>query len=85
MNDPNKHEHIFGNPRHNLDRLVEEYGSREAAWRAIQEAVATMFTAGALVLNPRGVFEVTLDVGRSRLTVRGMIRSGSPRIGSAWI
>jgi len=31
MDDPNRRRHIFGEPRHNLDPLVRQYGGEEAA------------------------------------------------------
>lgn len=36
--DPNKLHHIFGKPQHDLDDLVTEFGSREAAFEAIRNA-----------------------------------------------
>jgi hypothetical protein len=85
MDDPNNLHHIFGSRRHNLDRLVRQFGSREAARRAIEDAVSSAFQAGELTLNARGVFEKTVDVGGNQVTVRGVIHLGEPRIGSAWI
>jgi hypothetical protein len=85
MDDPNHLHHIFGNPRHKLDRLVQQYGSRAAAAHAIQEAVEAAFAAGGLSLNAQGVFERTLDIGGNPVTVRGVIYEGRPRMGSAWV
>jgi hypothetical protein len=85
MDNPNNLRHIFGNPRHKLDRLVRRYSSRAAAGRAIQDAVNAAFAAGELSVNARGVFERTLDIGGHPVTVRGAIREGRPRVGSAWI
>ena len=39
MEDRNKLHHIFGNPDHNLDALVDQFGNREVALSAIVEAV----------------------------------------------
>jgi hypothetical protein len=78
---PNDMHHIFGNPRHNLSRFIERYGSREAAGRAVEAALA----AGALSPNARGVFEATLNIDGDRITVRGVIHQGTARVGSAWI
>jgi hypothetical protein len=36
--DANKLHHIFDNPRHELDGLVSEFGSQEAAFEAIRNA-----------------------------------------------
>jgi hypothetical protein len=46
MDDPNKLNHIFGEPRHNLDVLVRQYGSEKAAGQAIADAVNTAFENG---------------------------------------
>jgi len=85
MDDPNHLHHIFGSRRHNLDRLVRQYGTPEAAGKAIQEAVDAALQAGELRTNPRGVHEKTLDVGGNQVTVRGVIFRGAARVGSAWI
>lgn len=81
---PNDLHHIFANPRHKLDRLVEQFGSAEAAGQAIQDAVDAAFAAGELVLNGAGVYERTLDVSGIAVTARGTIHRGRPRVGSAW-
>jgi hypothetical protein len=83
--DPNDLHHIFGNPRHKMDRMVRQFGGAEAAGRAIQEAIEAVFAAGALPLNSRGIFEGTLDVGGNQVTVRGVVHAGRPRVGSAWV
>jgi hypothetical protein len=64
---------------------VQRYGSREAAGRALQEAVDLAFRAGELAANSRGIFETTLDVGGSQVTARGVIYRDEIRVGSAWI
>jgi hypothetical protein len=53
MRNPNKLRHIFANPRHNLGALVRQYGSREAAAQAIQDAVDAALQAGKLIPNIR--------------------------------
>jgi hypothetical protein len=85
MRNPNKVHHIFANRRHNLDPLVQQYGSREAAMQAIQDAVDAAFHAGELIPKSRGVFEATLEIGGNQVTVRGVISSGTAVLGSAWI
>jgi len=37
--DPNKLNHIFGNPGHNLDPLVQQFGSQADAYSAIENAI----------------------------------------------
>jgi hypothetical protein len=85
MRNPNKLHHIFANHRHNLESLVQQYGSREAAVQAIQDAVDADLHAGELIPNARGVFEATLEIGGNQVTVRGVILSGTAVLGSAWI
>jgi hypothetical protein len=36
--DPNKLHHVFDNPDHPFGDFVSQYGSREAAFRAIEDA-----------------------------------------------
>jgi hypothetical protein len=83
--DSNDLNHIFGNPRHRLERMIQQFGSAEAAGHAIQEAVDAAFAAGELPLNAHGVFERTFDIGGNQVTVRGVIHASRPRVGSAWI
>jgi hypothetical protein len=71
MRNPNKVHHIFANRRHNLGPLVRQYGSREAAAQAIQNAVDAALQAGELIPNARGVFEATPEIGGNQVTVRG--------------
>jgi hypothetical protein len=85
MRNPNKLRHIFANPRHNLGPLVRQYGSREAAAQAIQNAVDAALQAEKLTPNTRGVFETTLDIGGHPVTVRGVIVDGAAELGAAWI
>jgi hypothetical protein len=85
MRNPNKLHHIFANPRHNLGPLVRQYGGREAAAQAIQNAVDAALQAGKLISNVRGVFETTLDIGGHPVTVRGVIVQGAAELGTAWI
>ena len=63
MSDPNKHNHIFANPNHNLDPLVRQFGSTTDAGRAIFEAVDQAFRSGRLILNAFGLYEQIFDVG----------------------
>jgi hypothetical protein len=85
MRGPNKLRHIFANRRHNLGPLVRQYGSREAAGLAIQDAVDAALQTGKLTPNARGVFEIILDIGGHPVTVRGVILQGTAQLGTAWI
>ena len=74
----NKLHHIFGKPQHNLDALVKQYGSEEAAYEAIAEA------AGKATAGSTGIFEVTVNVGGEAITVRGAVVAGIVKIGTAF-
>jgi hypothetical protein len=84
MQDANKLNHLFGNPRHNLDGLARQFGSREAAGRAIMDAVNQGFAAGSVSTDDHGFFRQVFVVAGNRVTVTGRIVDGEPRIGSAW-
>ena len=73
LRDPNKLNHIFAKPEHNLGPLVEEVGSRDAL---VREAVL------AVPRTQTGKFEITTQVGAHKLTVRGRVVDGVPRIGT---
>ena len=74
----NRLHHIFGEPQHNLDALVKQYVSEQAAYEAIAEATEKA-TAGST-----GMFEVTVNVGGEAVTVRGAIVAGIVKIGTAF-
>ena len=76
----NKLNHIFGNPEHDLSGVTQEFGSQEAAYQEILKATQSA-TAGL----EDGVFEVVVQVGGSRITVRGAIVDGITKIGTAFI
>ena len=84
-NDPNKLNHIFANPNHNLNALVQQFGSRRSAGRAIFEAVDQGYRSGRLILDAFGRYEQLFDVGGYPVMVRGRIVNGLVRIGTAWI
>lgn len=76
LRDPNKLHKIFDAPKHKLGPLVQELGSREAVLR---EAVL------AVPPSQTGVFEVTTQLGRHSLTVRGRVVNDVPRIGTTFV
>jgi len=85
VNEPNKRNHIFANPNHNLDALVQHYGSEDEAFRAIVEAVNQAWQAGKISTNRDGRYEQVFDVGGYPVRVRGQIHNGLVRIGTAWL
>jgi hypothetical protein len=72
--------HIFGKAEHNLDSLVNEFGSQESAYNALQKATQAAVTDQGL----KGVFETTIQVGSETITVRGNVIDGIARIGTAF-
>lgn len=66
---------------HNLDPIVQAFGSQEAAFSAIQ--AATQATAEAQGLT--GVFETAVPVGGAQVVVRGIVINGVANIGTAFI
>ncbi|HEX8103183.1 MAG TPA: RHS repeat-associated core domain-containing protein [Solirubrobacteraceae bacterium] len=76
LRDPNKLRHIFDKPEHNLGGLTRELGGRESV---VREAVL------AVPRRTTGTFEVSRQVGRYNLTVRGRVVNGVPRIGTVFV
>ncbi len=85
MADPNRRSHIFGEPRHNLDALVRQYGSEEAAGHAIVEAVNAAFENSNLTVDDIGLYKQVFDVGGNPVTVSGRVIGGAVQVGTAWI
>jgi hypothetical protein len=85
MENANRRHHIFGDPTHNLDPLVRQYGNEEAAGCAIVEAVRAAFAAGSLIADDDGLYRQIFDVGGNSVTVSGRVVNGVARISTAWI
>ena len=77
---PNKLHHIFGDPDHNLDEFVKEFGGEQNALEAILEATEQTVKKKGIT---RG-FEETIHVGSRQITVRGTVIDGDVRIGTAF-
>lgn len=79
--DANKLRHIFGNPRHNLGRLLRKFGGNEArAFRAMVRAADR-----ATRRRGPGRFVVRVKIKGERITVRGIkLRNGVVKIGTAF-
>jgi RHS repeat-associated protein len=76
--DPNKLHHIFGKSEHGLDKLVAQFGSEAAAYRAVEKAVQRIAKDRGL----EGIFETTVKVGSEYVVVRGKVINGIVRIGT---
>gem|GEM_PF-4115262 len=59
---PNMLQHIFENPQHNLDELIQVFGSKENAFNAVQKAANNALKAGQLHPNGEGILP-TGDLG----------------------
>ncbi len=64
--DPNKLDHIFGQPKHNLDGLLKQFSFQEKAFNAIQKATEGTDRSQRF----RGNFETSVKVGTENIKVR---------------
>jgi hypothetical protein len=79
--DANKLRHIFDNPRHELDGLVTEFGSQEAAFEAIRTATQEAIKRQ----NISGMYGIEIEVRGHKLTVRGTVMNdGTIKIGTVF-
>ncbi len=78
--DPNKLNHIFGNPAHNLGALVTAFRTEATAFQAIQQATDAVVAAKGIT----GVFQETVTVGGQAITVSGKVIGGVVKIGTAF-
>ena len=85
MDDPNRRHHIFDEPRHNLGPFVRQYGSAEAAGRAIENAVNDALESGSLVIDGDGLYKQVFEIGGNSVTVSGRVIDGRVHVGTAWI
>jgi RHS repeat-associated protein len=76
--DPNKLHHIFDNPAHNLDQLVDQLGGQQQAFDALQNAVQGQGL-------PDGLFNTVVNVGGIDVTVTGNVINGVANIGTAYV
>ena len=71
-----KLDHIFV-PRHNLDPLVQQLGSREAVVQQMVNSVKGLTPAS-------GTFEIPVTIGGQTVVVRGAVVNGVTKIGTAF-
>ena len=71
---------FFGQPKHNLDKVVDVFGSPQKAFDALQDATE----AAVKNQGTKGVFETTVKVGGEVVTVRGKVVDGVVKIGVAF-
>lgn len=80
MRNPNKINHIFNQARHNLASLVTRLGGQENTVRSV---LNTLNSAGNLPVS--GLFERTISIGGTNVTVRGIVQEGFPKIATMFI
>ena len=84
----NKLHHIFDDPKHALDGLVQQFGSQKAAFDAVQLAANQALKAGKLIPNangilPKGDAGYIIDVaGTPVRLIGGLVQNGVVRISS---
>lgn len=76
----NKIGHIFNKAEHNLGALSKNMGGDAKAFKAIEGA-----TSKAVDVSKPGRFEVAVNVGGEKVTVRGSVVDGAAKIGTAFI
>lgn len=73
---PQKLDHVFV-PKHNLDPLVRQFGSREAVMEQMIRNVGGQ-------LPKSGPFQVTREIGGQTVVIRGAVVDGVPKVGTAF-
>jgi RHS repeat-associated protein len=73
--------HIFGKSAHNLQGLVTQLGSREAAYTALYDATNAVVRAQGTT----GLFQSAVNVAGQTVTVRGNVIDGVLRISTAFV
>ncbi|MFV0318272.1 MAG: hypothetical protein ACK5O2_15090, partial [Microthrixaceae bacterium] len=71
-----KLDHIFV-PKHNLDPLVRQFGSREAVVEQMLRGVSGRTPTS-------GVFEIPVSIGGQTVVVRGAVVDGVVKLGTAF-
>ena len=79
--DQNRLNHIFNQPRHKLDPLVNELGSQANVCSAVQAATQNAVRSR----NIQGVFEIQVQIVGRVVTVRGNAVGGEARIGTFFV
>jgi RHS repeat-associated protein len=79
--DPNKLNHIFGDPGHNLDPLLQQFGSQDSLFNAVRDSTQAAIESQGI----SGIFETTVNVGGQDVVVRGNAIDGIARIGTFFV
>ena len=87
--DPARLHHIFDKPEHVLDDLVNEHGSQERAFNAIQDAANKALKEGKIITNSNGIIPTgdsgpIVNVGGTQVRlIGGRVIDGVVRLSSA--
>jgi RHS repeat-associated protein len=80
--DPNKLHHIFGEPKHNLGPLLNQFGgNQQAAFEAVQNAAQAAIQQQGIT----GKYKIVVNVAGLDVTVKGTVMNGVARIGTFYI
>ncbi len=79
--DPNKIHHIFDDPDHGLNVLIDKFGSSENAFDAVAAATRDAINSQGI----SGQFEIQVEIGGQSVTVRGRVHNGIVNIGTVFI
>jgi hypothetical protein len=78
----NKIQHIFGKSEHNMEFLVQQFGTKEAAYEALERATREQLLGKGFV---DGQYKEIVSVGGKDVTVAGRVMSGTVKIGTAYV
>jgi len=84
----NRFTHIFDKPDHNLDSLVNQFGSRENTFNAVQQAANQALRNGTLVVGNNGILPTgdsgpIINVGGAQVRlIGGRVIDGTVQISS---
>jgi hypothetical protein len=71
----------IGETGHKLESVAIRFGSRDAAYDAIESVAQQVVTKKGL----NGVFSEVVDVGGTNVTVEGKVINGVARVGTAYV
>ncbi len=78
--DPNRLNHIFNRPGHNLDTLVRKSGDIPSAFMKVQDTIREHVVQRGIT----GHYTETVTVAGEEITVRGVVIDGIVKIGTFW-
>jgi RHS repeat-associated protein len=80
--DPNSLHHIFDNPGHHMEGLLEAFGGNQTeAFNAIKSVTQQTVTEQGI----NGLFQIVVNIADKSITVKGNVINGIAEIGTAFI